>query len=274
MQMIGGSVTVLFVRVMHLWLAGFLLSCYPVFGKLWIDPVSPALSFPAGPISLLVDLSDSMPSGFWMLLPLIGVVIALLSAFGRVNVWFSIVIWAIYVVLVSRGWMGSTGGQQLMAIMLLWSVPLSMRSHQRPLIVQAAAWAARMQLVLIYLSTFLHKLQGTDWLTGKAVGILASDPTFNLGWIQGFPAVAEILTYLGLVFQLGFAVGVWIPRMRIWVLLTGVLFHLFTAVAIEIPDMAFAFILSYTIWLSESELDKCRSIIDGELRAYIPSLRR
>ncbi len=267
----------LFVRALHLWTALFLSYCLTVSGKLWFDPVSPRLQFSGGPISWLVDLAYSMPLGFWIALPFCGIAAAGYSALRKPMVWTSVLIWGAYVILIARGWMVSTGGQQLVAIMLLWCIPLSLRQNEHVRIRQFASWAARLQLVLVYLSTFLHKLQGEDWLSGKALSVLASDPTFHLGFLQELPTLAIILTYVSLGFQLFFVVGIWFKAIRNAVLLIGVCFHLGTAYAVEIPDMALAFMACYTIWMSERTLAKLGQLVSWcseKLRFYRPLSRQ
>lgn len=273
-MIIGSGIRHLFVRAMHLWVFGFLLACLPLSEDLWIDPVSPPLEFVAGPIDWMMRLAQEMPTAGWYVMVSMVLITTLLSVLKGPRTIWSFIIWAGYAILISRGWMVSTGGQQLIAIMLLLSIPMSVRSSRLQLLSLSAAWAARMQLVLAYLSTFLHKLQGEDWVRGEALTVLSTDPTFHYWWLEDSPMMAAVLTYTGLVFQLFFPVGIWFRRTRIPVIMLGVAFHSVNGIGIEIPDMSIAFILCYTIWLTEDDLDKVGSIVHGAIVAYIPSLRR
>lgn len=124
---------------------------------------------------------------------------------------------------------------------------------------------ARLQLVLAYTATTIHKLLGSDWTDGNAISILSGDPTFHFDIFGNNPFIAEISTYGALVFQMAFPVFVFIPKLRIWVLGVGVVFHLTTGFLIEIPDMALAFIASYAIWLPENYVQK----ITGARRLFM-----
>lgn len=252
MELIGRTTQKLFVKAIHFWSVLFLVNCLWYVDVLWLDPVSPVLNHQLGPINWLVSLSRWLPDYFWYALPILCIALSLLSVFSRISMWRSAAIWTLYVVLVSRGWMIGTGGHQLIAILLLWAIPLSIGDRRFAGVRQFASWAVRMQLVLGYCTTSLFKLTGTDWLQGKALEILSDDPTFRFAWFADHGVLAEVLTYAALAFQITFPILIWFKPLRIGILSVGVLFHLSTGYFIEIPDMALAFIAAYAIWLPES----------------------
>src|SRR5690606_428826 len=114
-----------------------------------------------------------------------------------------------------------------------------------------AFWIIRLQLLIAYLATALHKFTGTHWLDGTAMGIVAGDPAFGPQWLVHQPVLSAILTWSVLLFQLTFPLAVWWKRTRVPWMIFGVLFHVGTAIWLEIPEMAFAFIVCYLIWLNE-----------------------
>ncbi|MBK9195501.1 MAG: HTTM domain-containing protein [Flavobacteriales bacterium] len=170
--------------------------------------------------------------------------------------WLGILLWFLFRIITHRMWLASNGGIQLMENMLFWSSFTQVSTSANALISTwgtSAFWIARLQLLLAYAAAAAHKFMGTSWLDGTAVSLVAADDTFKLGWLATSPAMCTVLTYATLAFMSLFPVAVWWkPTRRIW-LCVGVLFHLSTAVFMGIPQMAFAFIACYALWLDESE---------------------
>lgn len=170
--------------------------------------------------------------------------------------WLGLSIWFLFRIITHRMWLASNGGIQLMENMLFWSSFIHLRTSSNAIISTlgtSAFWIARLQLLLAYGAAAAHKFIGTSWLDGTAVSLVAADDTFNLGWLSTSPALCALLTYATLAFMTLFPLAVWWKRTRrIW-LCIGVLFHVSTAVFMGIPQMGFAFIASYALWLDEAE---------------------
>ncbi|MBL0036662.1 MAG: hypothetical protein IPP26_13090 [Flavobacteriales bacterium] len=67
-----------------------------------------------------------------------------------------------------------------------------------------------------------------------------------------------MITWALLAFQFTFPIAVWFNRTKLPFMAFGGLFHLGTALWMGIPEMAFAFIACYAIWLDEGEADALR----------------
>jgi hypothetical protein len=255
----------LFRRGLSLWLLGCLV--FLVFSTNAIDSLllSPAY-VPPGPFTWLTHFLFRVPAAtevLWIVaLCIILALLALHALFFRSRWWVALLSWLIYVNLMNRSWLSGSGGQQLAANLLFWNVFLGIGSSKGagqwltsvgPTVRATAFWIIRLQLLLAYFATALHKLTGTHWLDGSAMAIVATDPAFDLRWVAGMPLVSMALTWSVLLFQLTFPLAVWWRRSRIPWMLAGVVFHLATAWWMGIPEMAFAFILSYPIWLDEDQ---------------------
>ena len=177
--------------------------------------------------------------------------------------WLALITWFLFRIITHRAWLASNGGIQLMENMLLWSA-LMTTPRTSDLVPTFSFWAARLQLLLVYFATAAHKFTGTMWLDGSAVMRVALDPTFHLHWLSAFPHLCAILTFATLAFMSLFPFAVWAPAPKrsgvgAWkttrraFLLIGAAFHMSTAVFMDIPQMGFAFIACYAIWLSEDE---------------------
>jgi hypothetical protein len=159
-------------------------------------------------------------------------------------------VWSAFRILSHRTWLASSGGIQLMENMLLWS---SLMSSSRTAIATFAFWAARLQLLLVYAAAAAHKFTGTTWLDGSAMLRVANDPAFHLGWLAATPALCTALTYLVLGWMALFPFAVWWDPSRRMSLVVGAVFHLLTAIFMDIPQMGLAFVACYAIWLKEDE---------------------
>lgn len=237
-------------RAVHLWLAGYLLSALPLAEWLWDHPVSPALPVP-GPLAMLMDVFGTLPPG---MLALPGAVVLLLFAvyglWREQPVWMAFLSWMLFASLVHRAWLASSGGLLLMQNVLLWMVLIRARSSG-PWSVGLSAlglWAVRLQLCLAYLVTGLHKLTGTAWIEGTAVGLVASDPQYGPRLLASVPVGAALLTWAWLLFQFAFPVLVWWRRARKPLFIAGAVFHVCTAWWVGIPEMGLAFIACYAAW--------------------------
>jgi len=93
------------------------------------------------------------------------------------------------------------------------------------------AWPQRilqLQLCVLYAVTGAWKASGASWQEGTAVGTV-----LQLGEFQRFPlpeflltpVMSQLLSYATLCFELGFPVLVWVPVLRVPMLLAGLAFH-------------------------------------------------
>lgn len=261
------TVTVLlFQRTLHLWVLLFLLSALPVADLLWFDPIAPVLPYTGWRYHLVHPFGSVLPGSAAPLVLALALVLALRSLFRPSRWWSALLLWLSYTALMHLAFMASSGGQQLISNLLFWNILLSVQAPSiatwaRP----SAFWVIRLQLLLTYLATGLHKLTGTHWPDGTAMGIVATDHAFGPLWLADFPLLATAMTWAVLLFQFTFPIAVWWSRTRWPWMLFGVLFHLGTALWMGIPEMAFAFLVAYTIWLSSNEVER--------LRAWLPFKR-
>ena len=254
-----------FQGAVHLWVAGYLLSGLRAAEFLWLHPVAPRLPAQGAWEWLTRAFAWWWPEALIGPAILVLFLLAVRGLFLPVRWWSALLLWFLYVNLTDLAWLAGSGGQQLMANVLFWNILLSLPSSaippcpHFPILPISAFWIIRFQLLLAYLATGLHKLTGAHWLDGTALGIAATDPAYGPGWIAASPTAAALLTWIVLVFQLTFPLAVWWrPSRAAWMAL-GVLFHLGTAVWMDIPEMGLAFIAVYPIWMDERD---ARRLID------------
>lgn len=265
MMKIQWSSVRMFHIAIHLWMLGFMISAMGSAEWLWSFPVSPQLHVP-GKLGWCTHLlSHWFPGWVELLAPVVLIILSIRGIFRPSRWWSAVLIWFIYTNLMNRAWMAGSGGQQLMANVLFWNIFLSFgsgRSQAKEVITTAAFCIIRGQLILTYFVTGAHKLTGTHWLDGSALGIAVTDQAFGPAWLAAVPSAAMALTYVVLVMQFALPVLVWFNTTRVPILIFGAVFHLATALFMDIPDMGLAFIAVYPIWLSDREsewLDRTRS---------------
>lgn len=247
----------LFLALAHLWVIGFIVSLIPMGEWLWVHPVSPALPASGG-LAYFNQAFDAWLPGdaVYIAVPVL-LVLCVWNLF-RAHWLRSLLIWALFTSLMDRAWLAGSGGQQLMSILLFWSIffPLERsNSAWKQGVVLFAFWAARLQIVLVYAATAAHKWTGNTWTTGEAVRIVATDPTYHLGWLASFPMACSLLTWGLLFFMTLFPLAMWWSPSRRSFLLAGTLFHLSTSLFLDIPEMGLAFVASYALWLSPEEAE-------------------
>jgi len=260
----------LFRAAIHLWVIGFLLSAMPEAEWLWDFPVSPELPAPPGPFSGFTHAFRTwLPGEVAVFIAPLVVLLCLRNLLRPARWWSALIVWMLYTSLMNRAWMAGSGGQQLISNLLFWLIFLPDGSRTaspdgwRSVLGTSAFWILRLQLLLAYAATGLHKLTGTHWLDGTALGIVATDPAYGPLWLAQFPTAAMALTWAVLVFQLTFPIAVWFRRTRVPWMVIGIAFHLGTAFALGIAEMAFAFLAAYPIWLNEEEAARITRVLLG-----------
>jgi hypothetical protein len=116
---------------------------------------------------------------------------------------------------------------------------------------ERAPWALRLvqlQLSIVYLATVLEKLRGETWVHGTAVGYtvqIDDVARFPLPFVGGSPVLAGVFTYVTLMTEIAVGVGVWVPRLRRWVLLAGVGLHLGIEYSLRVGFFTAAMLVMY-----------------------------
>lgn len=250
----------LFRITVHLWLMVFVLSAMGVTERLWDFPVSPDLPAPQGPFKYFTHAFHTwLPGDAWLIVVPLLFVLCIRNILRPPRWWSALLVWMLFSSLMNRAWMAGSGGQQLMSSLLFWMILLldGSRPFQpngwRAVLGTSAFWILRLQLLLAYAATGSHKLTGTHWLDGTAMGIVATDPAYGPSWLAQVPWLAATITWSALAFQLTFPIAVWFRRTRVPWMSIGIVFHLGTAFTLGIPEMALAFVAAYPIWLSDGE---------------------
>ncbi|MBK9759750.1 MAG: HTTM domain-containing protein [Flavobacteriales bacterium] len=240
----------LFQQLAYGWLALYMLSILLLDGSAWVCAPVDLFTRHEGARGALQEFMNALSpfSCSTICVVIIGLSVLLIRTHRW---WLAMLVWLLFRVITHRMWLASNGGIQLMENMLLWSAFMGASSYAR--ISTGAFWIARLQLLLVYAVAAAHKFTGHAWLDGTAVLTVANDPDFHLGWLATSPVSCAFLTYGALTFMSLFPLAVWWSPSRKVFLVIGALFHLATAVFMDIPQMGLAFVVCYAIWLQEDE---------------------
>jgi len=164
-----------------------------------------------------------------------------------------------------------TNGSDLVAIMFaFWCIGMSVYPTLRNVRLQLIQCAlfnvsvlfCQVQVVAVYLDSGWDKLLSETWRTGDAFAYIAHfDSLFNplfTSLVEG-KVMQWTLSWMTIVFELSFVVLVWLPKTRIPMLILGVLFHLAITIMLTLPDFGIIMILSYLIFLKDSDYDRIKS---------------
>lgn len=243
---------VIFLKASGVWVLFAVLVQLPDADLLWTLPRDPG-SLPGSVLDPITHLYSFLPVGSIFPGTFILLAIVLRNLLWKPHWWTALPVWALYTSWLNAVWPTSTAGHQLMGVFLFFSIPLALRVEERTsaarvTLVLAAFWILRLQLLLAYAATALHKLQGHGWVEGTAISSLASQPGSSLGWLVDLPLLAATLTYAVLAFQIIFPFAIWWRAARLVILIIGAVFHLCTALALGIPEMGMAFLVAYILW--------------------------
>lgn len=111
----------------------------------------------------------------------------------------------------------------------------------------------QLQLVIVYVTSVIHKLQEPLWRSGEAVRFaLDAKSLSNVSGGLGSTSLEHALTWGTLVLEGLFFLVFW-KRLRPWVLAAGVLLHLSIEAIFRIPMFSGVMLVTYLTFLTDEE---------------------
>lgn len=125
-----------------------------------------------------------------------------------------------------------------------------------------AAWPVRLmqvQLSVVYLSTLWAKAGGVTWRDGSAISYALRVKFLNRLPVPDFVThsllMSNVLSYFTLGTELILGILVWNRRLRPWVLLLGVAFHLGIDYALRVGFFSYAMLVLYVAFIPPDTMD-------------------
>jgi hypothetical protein len=155
-----------------------------------------------------------------------------------------------------------TGGDFLLNQLLFYNFFLSGRKvtrqdlwgDTRVLMHNAGLAAMIAQVCLVYLVSGIAKLVDPDWLSGRAITMIAGvehfrtyvlAPDYRIEWIE------QAINYFVLLYQVLFPVLIWFRKLKMPLLLAGVLMHLYIALGMGLVSFGAIMIVCYLLFLPD-----------------------
>jgi hypothetical protein len=131
----------------------------------------------------------------------------------------------------------------------------------------------QVQICVIYAYSGLEKCKGTRWWDGSAlwdVLTMGNLQRWDLSFVAHAPIFLATAVYLVLFWEIYFAALVWVPRLRIPVLLFGVFMHLGIFIFMNLPSFGFMMMALYVLFLKEEEVRGGMAASASLFRRLIP----
>jgi len=169
-----------------------------------------------------------------------------------------------------------SGADYIFFMLALWCVPMVTRpmfKSETGSTIQKACYNSgvilcKLQIVFIYLVSGWDKLNSEVWRSGQAFDYITHlgnmfNPMFS--GVFDNPLLQLILSWITILFELAFVVLIWFRKTKIPMLIMGVLFHLFIWIVLSLPDFAAVMIVSYIIFLTDTEITGLRNLLKRSL---------
>ncbi len=142
----------------------------------------------------------------------------------------------------------------LLVFFLIFSFPRSKRAILG-VTTNLAMLAIMLQVAHIYAVAASAKWAGEDWLNGSAVYYAINLDHYSADWMQEMIGEASWLliamNFFGLIYQTLFPLLIWFKKIKLPLLVCGMIFHLGIAVMLGLYDFGFAMIIAYVVFFDE-----------------------
>ncbi len=115
----------------------------------------------------------------------------------------------------------------------------------------------QLQLCVIYAFSGMEKLKGTRWWDGSAlwdVLTIRNMQRWDLSFLAHAPIALAANVYVVLFWEIYFPVLVWNKKLRVPMLIFGVLLHIGIFLFMNLPSFGFMMISFYVLFLKPEEL--------------------
>jgi hypothetical protein len=164
----------------------------------------------------------------------------------------------------------NNGGDFVLVLLAVWMIGMVSAQpfkNEKLKVIQVSVFnfavlMAQVQIVLIYFVSGWDKIGSVLWRSGEAFAYTAHlDFMFNPLFVNFLTSdfTNAILSWITIAFELLFVVFVWFKRTRLIFLAIGTLFHLIIGMALSLPDFAGIMIVSYLIFLKDSDYNYLKS---------------
>ena len=115
----------------------------------------------------------------------------------------------------------------------------------------------QVQVCVIYAYSGFEKLKGNSWWDGTALWTVFANGQMviaDLTWLRHFPWIIVALTFSTILFEIYFPILVWVRRLRPYLLVLGLFFHLGIGVSMALMNFTLIMVSPYLLFAEETWL--------------------
>jgi hypothetical protein len=201
---------------------------------------------------------------FWFFIfgQLFFLVLGILGKWRRLS---SIMIYFFTVNLFLKGYLMFTGGEALVNILLFYlifmdeKVDEAARNYQLQNILNNTFYIVIIvQICVLYFFSTFYKLIDPHWWSGEAMMYISRVDAFSGNTLKflfaDHPNVSKAASWMVLFYQGAFPILVWIKKVKIPLLITGVIFHLSISIFMGIFTFGIVMIITYLLFLNDHHI--------------------
>lgn len=270
-----------FRKVLYVFLLINTLTLLPIAWEIWsYNGITGSRGFHwSGSYALLNVLSHPKNSSWeWVYVCfVIGQIVFLIS--GILKIWprvSAVMVYFFTVNLFLKGSIVFTGGEVLINFLLFYLMFVHLPK-------EGTKWAffqnllnntfyrlMLIQLCILYFFSFLYKMYDENWVSGEAMMYVARIDHFSSAGMKWLFAenrtLAIIATYITLFYQGAFPILVWFKKVKLPLLLLGVLIHLSISFLMGIFAFGIIMSLSYILFLDERQINKLKGLFQRKAK--------
>ncbi|MFN8791328.1 MAG: HTTM domain-containing protein [Bdellovibrionales bacterium] len=166
--------------------------------------------------------------------------------------------WVLHVGFLHRNFAPSLGVDTMVTVFLFYLSFCEVWKSKGPFdaLTPVMVRMCQVHLSIIYFYTGLEKLRGGTWWEGSSLWTVFNNPQmtpYSLQWTYQIPSVLAVLAHLTVLFEIFFGVLVFNSRTRLWVLATGISFHLGIAVVLDLWWFSAVMLAPYFLFLRSED---------------------
>ena len=110
----------------------------------------------------------------------------------------------------------------------------------------------QLQVLIVYAVSAIYKWQSTEWVQGIALQKILLIDEYSIPVLQNivcaFPLMFKLFTWMALLYQTLFPVLIFSKKLKNYIIITGIIFHVFIAFAMGLFNFSLVMICCYALF--------------------------
>ncbi len=166
-----------------------------------------------------------------------------------------------------------TGGDYLLCLMLFYLSFISDGRRQKNKYVEEITNVSdrtfillcQLQVLIVYAVSAIYKWQSLEWVQGVALQKILLIDEYSIPALQSivcvYPLTFKFLTWSALLYQTLFPLVIFSKKLKKYLIITGIIFHLFIAIAMGLFNFSLVMICCYVLFYDfRTTQDKVKTI--------------